>query len=51
MKSKLELAKEMVNAKLQETKLDEERSESTKPHEKPVNRKTEIYIKKPPLYM
>ncbi len=51
MKSKLELAKEMLNAKLQEAKLEESGSDAAKSHEKPVSKKSEIHIQKPPRYM
>ncbi|MCP3872656.1 MAG: DUF3592 domain-containing protein [Desulfobacteraceae bacterium] len=46
MKSKLKLAKEMFNAKLEEAK-----SEATKPHDQPARKKTKIHIKKPPRSM
>ncbi len=51
MKNRLKLAKEMLDAKLQEAKSEEARSEATKSHEKPVGQKTEIHIQKPPRSM
>ena len=51
MKSRLKLAKEMFNAKLQEAQSGEEQSKAIKSHEKPVSKKTGVYIQKPPRYM
>ena len=51
MKSRLKLAKEMFNAKLQEAKSEEARSEATKAHEKPVSKKAKVHVQKPPHYM
>jgi hypothetical protein len=51
MKNRFKLAKEMLNAKMEEAKSGETRSEDQKSQEKPTREKTKVYIKKPPRYV
>ncbi len=51
MKNRFKIAKEMLKVKLEEAKPEEVKSQEARLQGKPVSKKAEIHIQKPPRYM